>query len=103
MSTDTSSQTNIAVNLELQEPPMFRVVYINDNKTSIEFVIDSLITYFSYTTDTAMVITKDIHDTGSAVVAVLPFEIAEQKGVEITLAARANGFPLQIRLEPEVG
>jgi ATP-dependent Clp protease adapter protein ClpS len=37
------------------------------------------------------------------VVAVLPFEIAEQKGVEITLAARANGFPLQIRLEPEVG
>lgn len=82
---------------------MFRVVYINDNKTSIEFVIDSLITYFSYTTDTALVITEDIHNTGSAVVAVLPFEIAEQKGVEITLAARANGFPLQIRLEPEVG
>jgi ATP-dependent Clp protease adaptor protein ClpS len=103
MNTDTSSQTKINVNLELQEPPMFRVVYINDNKTSIEFVIDSLITYFSYTADTAMVITKTIHDTGSAVVAVLPFEIAEQKGVEITLAARANGFPLQIRLEPEVG
>jgi len=34
-------------------------------------------------------------------VAVLPYEIAEQKGVEITLAARNSGYPLQIRLEPD--
>jgi ATP-dependent Clp protease adapter protein ClpS len=36
------------------------------------------------------------------VVAVLPYEIAEQKGIEVTLDARNNDFPLQIKLEPDV-
>jgi ATP-dependent Clp protease adapter protein ClpS len=34
-------------------------------------------------------------------VAVLPYEIAEQKGVEVTVSARAQNYPLQIKLEPE--
>jgi hypothetical protein len=32
---------------------------------------------------------------------VLPYEIAEQKGIEITLTARGHGYPLQIKLEPD--
>jgi ATP-dependent Clp protease adapter protein ClpS len=35
------------------------------------------------------------------VVAVLPYEVAEQKGIEITVDARAEGYPLQIKLEPD--
>jgi ATP-dependent Clp protease adapter protein ClpS len=35
------------------------------------------------------------------VVAVLPYELAEQKGVEITVQARGEGYPLQIKLEPQ--
>jgi ATP-dependent Clp protease adapter protein ClpS len=42
----------------------------------------------------------DVHGSGSAVVAVLPYELAEQKGIEITVSARAEGYPLQIKLEP---
>ena len=67
----------------------------------MEFVVSSLIDYFSYNTDTAAVITKNIHDQGSAVVAILPYEIAEQKGIEVTLNARQNGFPLQIKVESD--
>jgi len=96
-----TSDTQLKVNTTLAEPPMFRVIYINDNQTSIEFVIDSLITHFDYTPVTAEKITLDIHEAGSAVVAVLPYEIAEQKGIEITVAARSEGYPLQIKLEPE--
>lgn len=84
-----------------KEPPMFRVVYLNDNQTSMEFVIDSLIEYFDYTNETAEQITIDIHETGSACVAVLPYEVAEQKGIEVTVSARAQNYPLQIKLEPE--
>ena len=47
------------------------------------------------------IITKNIHDQGSAVVAILPYEIAEQKGIEVTLNARQNGFPLQIKVESD--
>jgi ATP-dependent Clp protease adaptor protein ClpS len=85
-----------------KEPPMFKVIYFNDDKTTVEFVIDSLIEHFEYTPVTAEKITVDIHESGSAVVAVLPYEIAEQKGIEITVTARSKGYPLQIKLEPEV-
>jgi ATP-dependent Clp protease adaptor protein ClpS len=85
----------------LPEPPMFKIIYINDNSTAMDFVVDSLIQFFNYTPTTAENITMNIHEEGSAVVAVLPYEIAEQKGIEVTVAARSNGFPLQIKLEPE--
>jgi ATP-dependent Clp protease adaptor protein ClpS len=85
----------------VQEPPRFKVIYLNDNTTSMEFVIESLMEYFDYTEDSAAQITMDIHEDGSAVVAVLPYEIAEQKGVEVTINARAQSYPLQIKLEPE--
>ncbi|HAC15652.1 MAG TPA: hypothetical protein DCE78_06880, partial [Bacteroidetes bacterium] len=89
-------------NTNIAEPPMFKVIYINDNQTSIEFVIDSLIEHFEYTPETAERITLDIHESGAAVVAVLPYEVAEQKGIEVTVSARAEGYPLQIKLEPDV-
>ena len=95
------TKAKIKPNTQLAEPPMFKVIYINDNQTPMGFVIESLIDYFEYTPVTAEKITVDIHETGSAVVAVLPYEVAEQKGIEITVLARSEGYPLQIKLEPE--
>jgi len=95
------TKIKIKPNIALQEPPLFKIIYINDDVTSMEFVVDSLIDYFNYTEDTATHITKDIHASGSAVVAVLPYEIAEQKGIEVTLDARSQGFPLQVKVEAE--
>jgi ATP-dependent Clp protease adapter protein ClpS len=63
--------------------------------------IESLIEFFEYSVESAEQITVDIHTGGSAVVAVLPYEVAEQKGVEVTMLARAQSYPLQIKLEPE--
>jgi ATP-dependent Clp protease adaptor protein ClpS len=97
----SETKTRIKPLEAIKEPPMYRVVYLNDNQTTYEFVIESLIEYFNYTVETAEQITIDIHDAGSAVVAVLPYEIAEQKGVEVTMLARAQSYPLQIKLEPE--
>ena len=97
----SDTRTKIKPNEAVKEPPMFKVVYINDNQTSMEFVISSLVDYFDYRIETSEQITIDIHETGSAVVAVLPYEIAEQKGIEVTLNARAQSYPLQIKLEPD--
>lgn len=96
----TQEITKTKTNVQVTEPPMFRVIYINDDQTSMEFVIDSLVDHFDYTLDSAHDMTVQIHEAGSAVVAVLPYEIAEQKGIEITVEARSNGYPLQIKLEP---
>ena len=101
MGTKAVTRTKPVPNLTLQEPPMYRVVYINDNVTTMEFVIETLIDFFSYNTETALKITEDIHSQGAAVVAVLPYEVAEQKGIEVTLCARSQNYPLQVKLEPE--
>ena len=93
--------TQIKINQELKEPPMFKVIYLNDNQTTMEFVIETLLNFFNYTTETALKITQDIHEAGSATVAVLPYEVAEQKGIEVTVHARTNNYPLQVKLEPE--
>jgi ATP-dependent Clp protease adaptor protein ClpS len=95
------TKVRIKTNTQIKEPPMFKVIYINDNQTSMEFVVDSLINHFEYTETTAERITIDIHEAGSAVVAILPYEIAEQKGIEVTINARSQGYPLQVKLEPD--
>jgi ATP-dependent Clp protease adaptor protein ClpS len=98
----TETKIKIKPNLALAEPPLFKIIYLNDDVTSMEFVVSSLIEYFNYTDDTAIHITENIHSQGSAVVAVLPYEIAEQKGIEVTVSARSQGYPLQVKVESEL-
>lgn len=102
MSSIADTKTEIAVQYDLKEPSMFKLIYLNDNQTAMEFVIESLVDIFDYNPTTAEKITMDIHEEGSAVVAVLPYEIAEQKGVEVTVAARSSGYPLQVKLEEDL-
>jgi ATP-dependent Clp protease adaptor protein ClpS len=85
----------------IKEPPLYRVIYINDNTTTMEFVVESLVEFFDYTIETATQLTVSIHEHGQAVVAVLPFEIAEQKGTEVQISAREREYPLQVKLEPD--
>lgn len=100
--TQTDSTVKLRPVVEIPEPPMFKVIYLNDETTSMEFVIRTLVTHFNYNAETAQNITVGIHESGSAVVAVLPYEIAEQKGIEVTMEARTEGFPLQVKIEAEV-
>ena len=97
----TDTETRIKIQEDLKEPCMFKIIYLNDNSTSMDFVIETLIDIFDYNPVTAEKITIDIHKEGSAVVAVLPYELAEQKGIEVTVSARANGYPLQVKLEED--
>ena len=99
--TETKTRARIAPSEKFKEPSQYRVIYINDEVTTMEFVVETLKTIFNYDDTGAEAITHKIHEAGSAVVAVLPYEIAEQKGVEVTLLARSHGFPLSVKLEIE--
>jgi ATP-dependent Clp protease adaptor protein ClpS len=67
----------------------------------MELVIELLTGIFKHTESKAKEITLEIHETGSSIVGVYPFEIAEQKGIEATTIARQNGSPLRITVEQE--
>jgi ATP-dependent Clp protease adaptor protein ClpS len=86
---------------DIPEPVRYNVIYINDEVTTQEFVVETLVIIFNYTQIEAEEITLKVHKEGSAVVATMPYEMAEQKGVEVTMLARNNGFPLVVKLEPE--
>ena len=86
---------------EIAPPKMFKVIFLNDDATTVEFVVECLTTIFDHTIEVAVELTEKIHLEGSAVVGVFPYEIAEHKGVEITMAARTSGFPLEVKIEPD--
>lgn len=97
--TDSAVKTRIAINTRVKVPSDYKVIYMNDNITTMEFVVETLHTIFGHDYERAEEITEEVHVEGSAVVAVLPHEIAEHKGVEVTMLARNNGYPLAVKLE----
>lgn len=99
MPTDSITKTKSTV--QLKEPPYFKVIFMNDDVTTIEFVVESLIIIFKHSREHALDLTNKIHQEGSAVVAVLPYEIAEQKGIEVSIMAKRHGFPLVVKLEAD--
>ena len=99
--TDTIEKTKIINNTDLSEPSQYKVIYINDEITTFEFVISSLMEIFNYNEETSYSIAKKVHDDGSGVVAVMPYELAEQKVLEVTILARVYGFPLVVKIEAE--
>ena len=99
MSTDLKIDEKITVSLH--PPKLWKVVLLNDDKTPMEFVIEVLTGIFKHAQDRAKDITLEIHNTGSAVAGIYTHEIAEQKGIDSTQAARQNGFPLVVTIEPD--
>ena len=89
----------IAIRNELAPPKLYNVIFVNDNITTMEFVVQVLIQIFGYTEESALSMTEIIHSQGSAVVAVLPYELAEQKAIEVTLLARNSNYPLAVKVE----
>jgi ATP-dependent Clp protease adaptor protein ClpS len=99
MSTEIEVKEKTTV--QLAPPALWKVIFLNDDKTPMELVIELLTGIFKHTESKAKEITLEIHETGSSIVGVYPFEIAEQKGIEATTVARQNGSPLRITVEQE--
>lgn len=97
----TDIQLDEKIKIRVSEPKNWKVIFLNDDSTPMEFVIEVLIDVFKHTPETAQDITVQVHETGSGVAGTYSFEIAEAKAVESTTLARANGHPLQIKLEEE--
>lgn len=86
---------------KLKEPKKFKVIFINDDFTPMDFVVAILMTIFKHSENEAMRLTMQIHNEGSAIVGIYGHEIAEQKGLETTTIARDHGHPLQVKIESE--
>lgn len=101
MASDTAVKQKNKVTDKIKEPGKYKVVVCNDDVTPVEFVISMLVTVFRHDEKAALDLTLSIHNSGSAVAGTFSYEVAEQKALDGTNMARANSFPLIIKVEPE--
>lgn len=80
--------------------PRWKVILHDDPVTTFEFARTVLRRFFSKSESEARRITREAHQTGSALADVLPFEVAEFKVEQVHSFARPRGYPLKATLEP---
>jgi ATP-dependent Clp protease adaptor protein ClpS len=77
-----------------------RVLMLNDDETTMEFVVEVLESIFGKTTDEAYRLTLAIHRNGSGECGVYTRERASEIAERVTELARRNGYPLRCIVEP---
>jgi ATP-dependent Clp protease adaptor protein ClpS len=86
---------------QTREPELFKVLLLNDDYTTMDFVVDVLESIFNKAPAEAFQIMMQVHTQGKGLCGVYPFEIAETKVATVEDRARDNGFPLKAVLEKE--
>lgn len=90
-------QTDIITKIKL--PSQYNVIMLNDDYTTMEFVISILVTLFQKSNQVAYTIMMQIHTEGSGLAGTYAKDIAETKIHLVHKKARAAGFPLRCVLE----
>jgi ATP-dependent Clp protease adaptor protein ClpS len=98
---DTGTVTETKKKEKLQKPPLFKVLFHNDNYTTMEFVVAVLRDVFNKSESDAVAIMLNVHRNGLGVAGVYTWEVAETKLRKTEALARASDFPLRLSLEPE--
>ena len=93
------TQSDTITKTEVTYPNRYNVVFINDDFTPMDFVVQLLIEVFNKTLEEAKDITLQIHEKGKGIAGSYNFELAEQKKAEALAISRNNGHPLTILVE----
>ncbi len=91
-------KTELKINLDIQPPKFYNVVYLDDNVTPMTFVVETLIEVFDKTENEATDLMMQVHEKGYAVIATLTHELAEQKKFEVDVMSKRNGYSLKVEL-----
>ena len=86
---------------ETKKPELFKVLLLNDDYTTMDFVVDILESIFHKQPAEAFRIMMAVHTQGKGLCGVYPHEVAETKVAAVEDRARSNGFPLRAAMEPE--
>lgn len=84
---------------ETKEPPLYRVILLNDDYTTMDFVIYVLETVFHKRPAEATQIMLSVHKKGACVCGFYTREIAETKVARVHQLAAENQFPLKCLME----
>lgn len=95
----TKEELGVRNDIEIGLPKQYNVFLLNDDYTSMDFVIDILMGVFRKNFQEANRIMMEVHQKGSGLCGVYSYEIAETKVFQVEKRARENGFPLKAIME----
>ncbi|MCK5863190.1 MAG: ATP-dependent Clp protease adaptor ClpS [Candidatus Hydrogenedentes bacterium] len=99
--TTPKERTEIRDATEAKRPPLYKVLLLNDNYTTTEFVVMVLEQVFNKNHVNAERIMLSVHQKGTGVAGVYVKDIAEMKCDAVQRLAQTQGFPLCCDMEPE--
>ena len=84
---------------KIKPPKLYKVILLNDDYTTMEFVMEVLQTFFSMNRERATQVMLKVHQEGCAICGVYPQDIAETKVAQVSAFAKQHGHPLRCELE----
>lgn len=92
---------DIDESVDTAEPPMYKVLLLNDDYTPMDFVVYVLKTFFKHDDTSAEKIMLNVHKKGVGVAGVYTFEVAETKSLQVNQFAQSNKYPLKSIIEED--
>lgn len=91
--------TTLLERSRVKPPRLYKVKLLNDDYTTMEFVVEVLQVFFAMGTEQAMQTMLKVHNEGSAVCGVYPKDVAETKVQQVSGYATQHGHPLRCLME----
>ena len=84
---------------KLKQPPMYKVVLLNDDYTPMDFVVELLERFFGMNRERATQVMLHVHTRGKGVCGVFTRDVAETKVAQVNDHAREHQHPLMCTME----
>lgn len=81
------------------DPTLYKVLLMNDDYSTMEFVVHVLESVFQKSPAEAYRVMMQVHTQGSGMAGIYPWEVAETKVETVTGMAKDAGYPLRAVIE----
>ncbi|SLM29132.1 ATP-dependent Clp protease adapter protein ClpS [Desulfamplus magnetovallimortis] len=98
---ETKKRTSSDTDFKRGFPPMYKVILLNDDYTTMDFVVEILMAVFGKSLEDATRIMLNVHEQGRGVCGIYTRDVAETKVHTVHVLAREREFPLKSIMEKE--
>ena len=97
--TDSGTETVSKEKVKVTPPKLYKVILLNDDYTTMDFVVSVLEAIFKKSPAEAVQIMLQVHNNGRGICGIFSKQIAETKIVLVHRRAQTEGFPLRCTME----